>query len=96
MKQELAAGEDWRVDTVMKALPFPHNQAANRLNVRRILEECNGDMGLAVSMILPDSSPGSSSPSSIERDPDSDEESEHKPNNERDLRARCPHPLRSH
>ena len=95
MKRELAEVEDWRIDTVMKALPFPLNQSTNRANVQKRLEHCNGNMDDAVSILLPDSSPGSTSPSSIERDPDSDDEKEQNPNKKRDRRASRPHPLRS-
>ena len=94
MKRELAEVEEWRVDTVMKALPFPLNQINHRANVQRVLEHCNGNMDDAVSVLLPDSSRGSSSPSSIERDPDSDDEKGQKPNKKRDRRASRPHPLR--
>ena len=95
MKRELAEVEDWRIDTVMKALPFPLNQSRNRFNVQQTLKHCNGNMDDAVLYLLPDSSPGSTSPSSIERDPDSDEEKERKPNKKRDRRASALHPLRS-
>ena len=95
MKRELAEVEDWRIDTVMKALPFPLNQSSNRSNVQKTLEHCNGNMDDAVLFLLPDSSPGSTSPSSIERDPDSDDEKGEKPNKKRDRRASRPHPLRS-
>lgn len=94
MKRELAEVEGWRVDTVMKALPFPLNQATNRANVRKTLEHCNGNMDDAVSILLPDSSPGSTSPSSIERDADSDDEKAQNPNKKRDRRVSRPHPLR--
>lgn len=95
MKRELAVVEDWRVETVMKALPFPLNQPTNRAQVHKILEHCNGNMDDAISILLPESSPGSTSPSSIERDPDSDDEKEQNPNKKRDRRASRPHPLRS-
>ena len=94
MRRELDEVEGWRVDTVMKALPFPLNQATNRANVQKTLEHCNGNMDDAVSILLPDSSPGSTSPCSIERETDSDDEKGQNPNKKRDRRASRPHPLR--
>ena len=79
----------------MKALPPPLNRDANRANVRKILQQCNGRMDDALHFLLPDSSPGSSSPSSVEREQDSDDEKDQKPKKKRDRRASRPNPLHS-
>lgn len=88
--------ESWMVDIAMKSLPYPRNQPANRSHVEKTLKQCNGSVNYAVSLLIPDSSPESSSrSSSIEREPDSDDEGITKPNKKRDRRVSRPHPLRN-
>ena len=95
MKREMADIEDWRIENVLRALPHPLNQPDNRANVQATLQQCNGSMDDAINFLLPESSPGTSSPSSVERDADSDDEKDQKPHKKRDRRASRPNPLRS-
>lgn len=99
LQQELAEGpkiEPWMIDIAMKSLPWPVNLPTNRSRVEQVLKQCNGNVNYAVSVLMPDSSPESSSrSSSIERDPDSDDERAAKPNKKRDRRISRPHPLRN-
>ena len=84
------------VDIALKSLPHPLNLPTNRDKIKRTLSECKGNVNFAVSRLLPDSSPEDSSrSSSIERDPDSDDENAKKPNKKRDRRLSRPHPLRN-
>ena len=87
--------EEWTIDTIMKILPYPLNQPESRAHVGQVLKKCKGNMESAIEMLLPDSSPGSTSSSSREREYDSDDEEAHKPHKKRDRRASRPNPFRS-
>ncbi|KZF23206.1 OTU-domain-containing protein [Xylona heveae TC161] len=76
----------WMIDVVLSSLPY----LADRALVKRTLEECRGNVDDAVSKLLDlderqsnSSTPGSSS---IERDPDSDDEASSGPNKKQDRR----------
>ncbi|KAL9103150.1 MAG: hypothetical protein Q9163_001794 [Psora crenata] len=95
LQMELAEGppvEEWMVDLAMQTLPYE----ANRRMVEQTLRQCRGNVNLAVDFLLPDSSPETSErSSSIERDPDSDDEKGQKPTKKQDRRISRPHPLRN-
>ncbi|KAL9124741.1 MAG: hypothetical protein Q9217_005960 [Psora testacea] len=94
LQRELAEGppiQEWMVDLAMQSLPYE----ANRSMVEQTLKQCRGNVNLTVDFLLPDSSPETSErSSSIERDPDSDDEKGQKPTKKQDRRSR-PHPLRN-
>jgi len=80
------------VDLACEALPYE----TNREIVENTLKECRGNINLAVSVLFPDSSPElSGRSSSVERDPDSDDEKGQKPTKKQDRRQSRPHPLRN-
>ena len=76
----------WMVDVVCKSLPF----LADKPSIKRALEAAKGDIDLAVSNLLEADEFGSTSSqqesSSVERDQDSDGESQNGPNKKRDRR----------
>ena len=78
------------VDLAMASLPYD----ANRNMVEQTLKQCRGNVNLAVDLLLPESSPETSErSSSIEREPDSDDENVRKPTKKQDRRQSRPHPL---
>ena len=78
------------IDMAMAALPYD----ANRSIVEQTVKQCRGNVNFAVDLLLPDSSPETSQrSSSIERDPDSDDEGGQKPSKKQDRRQSRPHPL---
>ena len=88
--------EKWMIEAVARSLPWPLNQLPdNRINIEKALLQHGLDINLTVSTLLPESSPESSRSSSIERDPDSDDERVQGPKKRRDRRAGRPHPLRN-
>ncbi|KAI9821758.1 MAG: hypothetical protein M1827_002339 [Pycnora praestabilis] len=77
----------WMVDVVVQSLPY----LADRVTIRRTLEECKGSVDNAVSKLLDAEERGSVSStqesSSVEREPDSDEEALSRgPNKKQDRR----------
>lgn len=88
-KKKLAAtpyAQEWQIDVVMKSLPFLTDKAT----IRRTLEECKGSIDNAVSRLLDEDSGNQSSAqesSSIEREPDSDEDDIYGPNKSRNRRT---------
>ena len=95
LQRELAGGppiQEWMVDLAMQSLPYE----ANRSMVEQTLRQCRGNVNLAVDFLLPDSSPETSErSSSIEREPDSDDEKGQNPTKKQDRRVGRPHPLRN-
>ena len=93
LQRELAAGpkvESWMVDLAMSLLPYD----ANRSIVEQTVKECRGNVNMAVDLLLPESSPETSErSSSIEREPDTDDEGVRKPSKKQDRRQSRPHPL---
>lgn len=84
------------IEIALKSLPYPITSPNNRASVEKMLKQCKGNINYAVSLLLPDSSPESSArSSSIERDPDSDDEKAQKPTKKQDRRISRPHPLRN-
>ena len=80
------------INLAIQSLPY----AANRSMVEQTLKQCRGNVNLAVDFLLPDSSPETSDrSSSIEREPDSDDEKGQKPTKKQDRRPSRPHPLRN-
>ena len=80
----------YMVDLAIISLPYE----ANRSMVEQTLKQCRGNVDLAVNLLLPDSSPETSDrSSSIEREPDSDDETTQKPTKKQDRRQSRPHPL---
>ena len=77
----------------MSSLPYQ----ANRDLVIQTLKQCRGNLNLTVDILLPESSPDTSDrSSSIEREPDSDNEADQKPTKKQDRRQSRPHPLSNH
>ena len=95
LQRELAQGppiQEWMIDIAMQSLPYE----ANRSMVEQTIRQCRGNVNLAVDFLLPDSSPETSErSSSMERDPDSDDERGQKPMKKQDRRLDRPHPLRN-
>ena len=93
LQKELARGpkiESWMIDLAMSSLPYD----ANRSIVEQTVKECRGNINMAVDLLLPDSSPETSErSSSIEREPDTDDERGQKPFKKQDRRQSRPHPL---
>ena len=93
LQRELAEGpkiEPWMIDLAMQSLPYD----ANRSIVEHTVKQCRGNINLAVDLLLPDTSPETSErSSSIEREPDSDDETGQKPTKKQDRRQSRPHPL---
>ena len=79
----------WMVDEVMRSLPFLTDRAA----IEKALQDYKGNVDNAVSSLMPDSSQSSGGSSSIERDPDSDEDMEQKPTKKQNRRPSRPQPL---
>ncbi|KAF4308754.1 Ovarian tumor otubain [Botryosphaeria dothidea] len=84
-KKKLAStpyAQEWQIDVVMKSLPFLTDKAT----IRKALEECKGSIDNAVSRLLDEDSGNQSSAqesSSIEREPDSDDDEIYGPNKSR-------------
>lgn len=75
--------QDWMLDVVSKSLPF----LADKPTIRKALEESKGNIDAAVSKLLDrESSQSAPESSSVERDPDSDNEAIYGPNKRRDRR----------
>ncbi|KXL49239.1 hypothetical protein M433DRAFT_151855 [Acidomyces richmondensis BFW] len=77
--------QPWQVDVVSKSLPF----LADKPAIKRALEAAKGDVNLAVSNLLDAEECGSTSQpesSSVERDPDSDDDAHAGPNKKQDRR----------
>ncbi|KAJ9627829.1 hypothetical protein H2203_003047 [Taxawa tesnikishii (nom. ined.)] len=76
----------WMVDVVSASLPF----LADKPTIKRTLEECKGNIDAAVSKLLDAEERGSISSaqesSSVEREPDSDDEAYNGPNKKQDRR----------
>lgn len=76
----------WQIDVVEKSLPW----LADKVTIKRALEDARGDVNLAVSRLLDAEDYGSTSSqqgsSSIERDHDSDDEMRDAPNKKQDRR----------
>lgn len=76
----------WMIDVVSKSLPF----LADKVTIKRTLEECKGNIDSAVSKLLDAEDGGSASSaqesSSVEREPDSDDDAVYGPNKKRDRR----------
>ncbi|SLM39479.1 Ovarian tumour, otubain [Lasallia pustulata] len=76
----------WRVNLVCQSLPY----LADRTRIHKTLEECKGNIDIAVSKLLDAEERGSVSStqesSSVEREPDSDEEALCGPNKKQDRR----------
>ena len=76
----------WMVNLVMQSLPY----LADRATIQKTLEECKGNVDNAVSKLLDAEERGSTSSaqesSSVEREPDSDEENLSGPNKKQDRR----------
>lgn len=93
LQRELAEGppiEKWMIDLAMQSLPYD----SNRSIVEHTVKQCRGNVNMAVDLLLPDSSPETSErSSSIEREPDSDDEFNKKPFKKQDRRQSRPHPL---
>ena len=93
LQRELAEGppiEPWMIELAMQSLPYD----ANRSIVEQTVKQCRGNVNLAVDLLLPDSSPETSErSSSIEREPDSDDDFSKKPFKKQDRRQSRPHPL---
>lgn len=91
-KKKLAAtpyAQEWQIDVVMKSLPFLTDKAT----IRKALEECKGSIDNAVSSLLDEDSGNQSSAqesSSIEREPESDEDDIYGPNKSRSRRTGRP------
>jgi len=77
----------WQVDVVSKSLPF----LADKPAIKRMLEECKGNIDSAVSRLLDAEEGGSASSaqesSSVEREQDSDDEAYNGPNKKQDRRV---------
>lgn len=88
-KKKLAAtpyAQEWQIDVVMKSLPFLTDKAT----IRKTLEECKGSIDNAVSRLLDEDSGNQSSAqesSSIEREPDSEDDDIYGPNKSRSRRT---------
>ncbi|KAB2581395.1 Ovarian tumor otubain [Lasiodiplodia theobromae] len=91
-KKKLAAtpyAQDWQIDVVMKSLPF----LTDKSTIRKTLEECKGSIDNAVSRLLDEDSGNQSSAqesSSIEREPDSDDDDIYGPNKSRSRQTGLP------
>ncbi|KAI9724015.1 MAG: hypothetical protein M1812_000733 [Candelaria pacifica] len=76
----------WMIDVVMKSLPY----LADRITIKRMLEECKGNVNNAVSRLMDQEEASSISStqesSSVEREPDSDDEAGSGPNKKQDRR----------
>jgi len=76
----------WQVDVVSQSLPF----LADKPTIRRMLEECKGNVDAAVTKMLDAEEGGSISSaqesSSVEREQDSDDEAYNGPNKKQDRR----------
>ena len=79
----------WMVDEVMRSLPFLTDRAA----IEKALQDYKGNVDNAVSSLMPESSQSSGGSSSIERDPDSDQDMEQKPTKKQNRRSSRPRPL---
>ena len=91
-KKELANHsyvQPWMVEEVLRSLPH----IAERETIEEALEAYKGNINNAVSSLLSGSSQSSDRSSSIERDPDSDDETERKPKKKIDRRPSRPLPL---
>ena len=78
------------IDEIQEVLPY----TATREAISEALETYKGNMTRAVSCLMPASSQSSSRSSSIERELESDEEIDLKPNKKADRRPSRPQPLR--
>ncbi|GAB7346869.1 hypothetical protein MBLNU459_g1951t1 [Dothideomycetes sp. NU459] len=75
----------WMIDVVSSSLPY----LADKPTIKRTLEECKGDINLAVDKLLGEENGSQSSAqesSSVEREQDSDEEYERGPSKKQDRR----------
>ena len=77
------------IDLAMESLPYESNRAI----VEKTVKQCRGNINLAVDLLLPESSSASDRSSSIEREPDSDDEKGQNPTKKQDRRQSRPHPL---
>ncbi|KAL1640525.1 hypothetical protein SLS58_006875 [Diplodia intermedia] len=90
-KKKLAAtpyAQDWQIDVVMKSLPF----LTDKSTIRKTLEECKGSIDNAVSRLLDEDSGNQSSAqesSSIEREPDSEDDDIYGPKKSRSRQTGC-------
>ncbi|MBE7180584.1 MAG: hypothetical protein INR71_05115, partial [Terriglobus roseus] len=78
--------QPWMIDVVSHSLPF----LADKPTIKKTLEDCKGNIDMAVSRLLDAEEGGSMSSaqesSSIEREPDSDDDAVHGPNKRQDRR----------
>lgn len=78
----------WMVDVVAKSLPY----LSDKPTIKRTLEECRGDINMAVDKLLGAEENGSQSSaqesSSVEREPDSDEEYQRGPSKKQHRRIK--------
>lgn len=81
--------QSWMVEEVLRSLPY----ITDREVVEEALQAYKGNVNNAASSLMPASSQSSSRSSSIEREPDSDDEVERKPKKKADRRPSRPQPL---